>query len=147
MKVLLLQDVSGTGQKNDIKDVNDGFARNFLFPKKLAVAAIDKRIIAVEREKTKKQQKQANEQKKYQDVADKLKSIEVIITTKVGEKGKAFGSIGAHQIKKALEKERIDIEEEWIDIEEPLKTTGLKKVTLKFPHGIWGVLNVIIKPE
>lgn len=147
MKVLLLKDVSGVGQKNDIKDVNDGFARNFLFPKKLAVTATGETVRSLEQEKAGKQQKQVNEQKKYQDIAEKIKSIEVVITTKVGEKGKAFGSIGVHQIKQALEKQGIDIEEEWIELEEPLKTTGSKQIALKFPHGIFGSVSVMIKPE
>lgn len=147
MKILLLKDVPGVGQKNDVRNVNDGFARNFLFPKKLAVTATSETMRSLEQEKTEKQQKHANEQKKYQDIADKLKSIEVVITTKIGEKGKAFGSIDIHQIKKALEKQGIDIKEEWIELEEPLKTTGVKQIPLKFPHGVSGSVTLTIKPE
>ena len=147
MKVLLLKDVPGVGKKNDVKDVNDGFARNFLFVKKLGIPATDGRVQSIKQEKIEKQQKQENEIKKYQDIVEKIKSLEVIITTKVGEKGKAFGSIDAHQIKKELEKHGIDIEKEWIELEEPLKTTGSKQVMLKFPHGVSGSVNVTIKPE
>lgn len=147
MKVLLLKDVPGVGQKNDIKNVNDGFARNFLFPRKLAITATGETMRSVEQEKAGKQQKQENEQKKYLDVAEKIKSTEVVITTKVGEKGKAFGSIGAHQIKKELEKKGIDIKEEWIELEEPLKSTGVKQIPLKFPHGVSGFVTVTIKSE
>jgi len=147
MKVLLLKDVPGVGQKNDVKDVNDGFARNFLFARKLAVAATDEKLRFIEQEKTGKQQRQVNEAGKYQDIADRIKLLEVTIATKVGEKGKAFGSIGAGHIKKALEKQGIIIEEDWIDLEGPIKTTGAKQVTLKFPHGISGSVKVTIKPE
>ena len=147
MKVLLLKDVPGVGQKNDVKDVNDGFARNFLFVKKLAVAATDERLQFLEREEAGKQEKQLNEKIKNQDIADKINSVELIIATKVGEKGKAFGSIGASHIKRALGKQGIDIEEEWVELEEPLKTTGSKQIPLKFPHGVFGFVTVTIKSE
>ncbi len=147
MKVLLLKDVRNVGQKNDIVDVNEGYARNFLIAKKLAVPATNSTVRSVQHEKTEKQQKELANKKKYQDIADKLKSMEVIIATKVGEKGKAFGSIGAAQIKKALDKQGMNIEEEWIALKDPIKTTGVTSVPLKFPHGVSGAFNVTIKPE
>ena len=147
MKVLLLKDVPGTGQKNDIKDVNDGFARNFLLAKNLAVVATNAKIQHVKKEKQGKEQKQQSEQKKYQDLADQLKKIEAVIATKVGEKGRAFGSVGIHEIKKAIEAQGMSIDEAWIDLEEPIKSTGAKRIVLKFPHGVSGVINVTIKPE
>ncbi|MDP3779024.1 MAG: 50S ribosomal protein L9 [bacterium] len=147
MKVLLLKDVRGVGQKNDIKEVNEGYARNFLIPKKLAVAATHSTIRSVEHEKAEKSQKQLTNQKKYQDIADKLKSMEVTIVTRVGEKGKAFGSIGAAQIKKALDKQGVNIEEKWIALKDSIKTTGVTAVPLKFPHGVSGAFSVTIKPE
>lgn len=147
MKVILLKDVPGVGQKNDIKEVTEGYARNFLFAKKLAMVATDLKIRALEHEKTDKQHKEMADQKKYQDIADKLASMEVTIGTKVGEKGKAFGSISTSHIKKALAEQGMSIEEEWIILEEPLKTTGSTQVMLKFPHGVSGSVSVTIKPE
>ena len=147
MKVLFLKDVPNVGQKNDIKDVHDGFARNFLFARKLAVAATEEKIRKVEKEKQGKEQKQQTDRKKYQDIADRLANVEVVIPTKVGEKGKAFGSIGSHDIKKALETQGVHIEEEWIALEEPIKTTGTVKVPLKFPHRVEGSLAVTVKAE
>ena len=147
MKVLLLKDVPNVGRKNDIKDVNDGFARNFLFTRKLAVAATDEKIREVEKEKQGKQQKDQSERKKYQDIADRLGALEVNIGTKVGEKGRAFGSIGSHEIKKAIEKQGMHIDEEWISLEEPIKSTGVKQIPIKFPHGVSGSITVTIKPE
>ena len=147
MKVLLLKDVPNVGRKNDIKDVNNGFARNFLFARKLAVAATDEKIREVEREKKGKEDKQQTDRRKYQDIADQLAQVEVIILTKVGEKGKAFGSIGSHDIKKALISQGYAIEEEWIALEDPIKTTGTIKVPLKFPHEVEGSLAVTVKAE
>ena len=147
MKVLLLKDVPNVGQKNDIKDVNDGFARNFLLARKLAVAATNEKVHQVEREKQGKEQKQQIDRKKYQDIADRLANVEVVIPTKVGEKGKAFGSIGSHDIKKALISQGYAIEEEWIALEESIKTTGTVKVPLKFPYGVEGSLAVAVKAE
>ena len=71
----------------------------------------------------------------------------MIITTKVGEKGRAFGSVGKHEIKKALEEQGIMIEDEWITLEEPIKSTGEKQIPIKFPYGILGLVMVTIKSE
>lgn len=147
MKVLLLKDVLGLGQKNDIKEVKEGYARNFLFAKKIAILATDAVMRSIAREKTDKEQQHLADKKKYQDIANDLQSVEVVINTKIGEKGKAFGSVGAGHIKKALEEQGIMIEEEWIDLKEPIKTTGTIQVPIAFPHGISGFVNVIIKPE
>ena len=147
MKVLLLRDVPNVGHKNDIKDVHDGFARNFLFARKLAIVATDEKIHEVEKEKKGKEDKQQTDRKKYQDIANQLAQVEVVIPTKVGEKGKAFGSIGSHDIKKALTSQGYTIEEEWIVLKDPIKTTGTIKVPLKFPHGVEGLLMVTIKAE
>ena len=84
---------------------------------------------------------------KYQDIADRLNTIEAIITTKVGEKGKAFGSIGKHEIKKTIAKLGVVLEDEWIVLEEPIKSTGEKQIPIAFPHGVSGSLKVTIKPE
>lgn len=147
MKILLLKDIPGVGRKNDIKDVTEGYARNFLFAKKLAVAATDAKIRIIAHEKNALQHKETADKKKYKDIADKLASTQVTIVTKVGEKGKAFGSVGAGHIKTALDKQGIAIEEEWIALKEPIKTTGITAVPLKFPYGVSGSVNVTIKPE
>ena len=147
MKVLLLKDVPNVGQKNDIRDVNDGFARNFLLARKLAVLATEQKVREMEKEKQGKEQKQQSDRKKYQDIADGLAKIEIMIPTKIGENGKAFGSIGSHDIGKALKAAGHAIEQEWIVLEDPIKTTGTIYVPLKFPHGVGGSLMVTIKPE
>ena len=147
MKVLLLKDIPDVGRKNEVKDVNDGFARNFLFAKHLAIPATSNAVQTVETQKTHKEQKQASDKKKFQDIADMLKSAEVVITTKLGEKGKVFGSIGSHQIKKSLDEKGIHIEEEWLSLEKPIKTSGSKKIDIKFPHGVAGSLMVTVRPE
>lgn len=147
MNVLFLKDVSGVGRKHEIKNVNDGFARNFLFPKKLAIMATDEKIKIIEHEKTGKQQQEIRNQKKYQDIADTIALLNVVIVTKIGEKGKAFGSIGTDDIQKALKRQGVHVEEDWIMLEEPLKTTGTSSIALKFPHGVLGSVYVTVKPE
>ena len=147
MKVLLLKDVPGTGRKNDIKDVNDGFARNFLIARKLAIPATEGKVKEMQQEKQHKEDKQQSNRNKYQDIADALGKADVVIHTKVGERGKAFGSIGSLDIKKALVAMGHTVEEEWINLDEPIKTTGTVKVPLKFPHGVAGALSVTVKPE
>lgn len=147
MKVILNKDVPSVGRKHEIKDVNDGFARNFLFRKKLAVQATEERVKALAQQKIHKDERTAAEREKYQQVADTLKSAEVIITVKAGEKGKAFGSVNAAKIVESLKKQGIELDKDRLDLEGPIKTTGVHDIGIKFPYDIKGEIKVIIKAE
>ena len=147
MKVILLQDVAALGRKNDTKDVSDGYARNFLLPRRLAVAATPAAIAALTGEKVRKEQEQLKHTATYQAVAEKLKNMTLLIKTKMGEKGKAFGSITAAKIRDALKRQGIDMEKEWIALVEPIKTMGEHTVEIKFPHDIVGKMKVTVEAE
>lgn len=148
MKIILLADVVHVGKKNEVKEVSDGFARNFLFPRKLAVAATAQaeRSVAAKREQGEKQKK--GEQEQYRKLAERLGALSVTIKIKVGGKGKAFGSVNAVKIVEQIKAQHhIDLEKEWLRLDEPLKSTGTKEVPVRFPHGIDGKISVILQPE
>ena len=148
MKIILLADVAHVGRKNEIKEVRDGFARNFLFPQKLAVPATEQVQQGLVARKETEQKKQSAEQERYAKLAQRLGSLQVAIKIKVGGKGKAFGSVNAAKIVEELKKQhRIEIEKEWIHLDEPLKSTGERKISVKFPHGVTGEVNIIIQSE
>ncbi|MFY9462716.1 MAG: 50S ribosomal protein L9 [Candidatus Sungiibacteriota bacterium] len=147
MKVILLQDVAALGRKGDIKDTSDGYARNFLLPRKLAAPATVGAVQMITEDKTRREQEQLKHTAIYQVIAEKLKNTPITLKTKIGEKGKAFGSVTAVKIRDALKKQGIAVEKEWIAIDDPIKTMGEHTVEIKFPHGIIGEIKVIVKAE
>lgn len=147
MKVILLQDVRGVGRKYEVKDVSEGYARNFLFARGLAKPATEQALREREGMKTKEAQDASREAQTHKDTAERLKKEKLMFTVKVGEKGKAFGSIGVSDIMEELRKRNMHLKKEWIELEEPIKSTGEKRVPIKFPLGVVGEAIIIIKSE
>lgn len=148
MKIILLAEVAHVGKKNEVKEVSDGFARNFLFPQKLAAPATEQaqHAVAIRREHDEK--KKSAEQERYQKLAEKFDSLEVVIKIKIGEKGKAFGSVNAAKIVEQLTAQHhVELAKEWLHLDEPLKSTGVKEVPVRFPHGVEGKIIVNIQAE
>lgn len=132
MKVILLQDITGVGRKYDVKNVSDGYARNFLIPKKLGQVASIKAIMDIE--KFKKQHNQEVEIR--QDLLEKniksLDGVKIIAKEKANEKGHLFSIIHAEEISKILkEQSQIEIPAKMIEIEKPIKELGAHKVKAK----------------
>lgn len=146
MKVIFIKDISGVARKNEIKDVAEGYARNFLFGRGLAIPATDAAIRSVEDEKMRKTAEEEKEKAYFRELAEKLSTTPLVFKVKMGEKGKAFGSVGPAKITDALKKRGIVIEKSWL-AHESLKTTGEHKVAINFPHGVTGNAKVIIEPE
>lgn len=146
MKVIFLQDVPGVARRHDIKEVKEGYARNFLLPKGLAKPATDGLLLHMARERATRETAAKTEEAEYRARAEKLGATEVEIAAKVGEKGKTFGSVSPAVIRDALKKKGILVEKEWIDLDGSLKTTGTHEITIIFPHGIKGVARITIKP-
>jgi len=141
MQVVLLQDIKGIGRKMEVKNVSDGYARNFLFPKKLAVPA-DEGGLEV------KSSFDAQERgliEKIKAEAKRLEGEQIIIPMKQGGKGEIFQSVNADKIKKALvEKGYVDCE---VVLEKPIRQAGEYTVAVKFKRGITAETKVILKPE
>ena len=147
MKVILLADVPKLGKKNEMKEVSGGYARNFLLPRKLAVAATDDAVKDISVQKAHGEQKKSDERQKYQSFADQLKKITLRFSVKIGEKGKAFGSISAAKIQAALAQQGIGVDKNWIAMDEPIKSTGEKTVEIRFPHGIKSEVKITVEAE
>lgn len=147
MKVILLQDVQMVGRKNEVKEVRDGYARNFLLPRKLAEVASGYALKTVAARKEKEAREQSEDYQRYKALVEQLKTITLHFKMKVAEKGRAFGSVTAAKVRDALKMHTIEIEKEWIVLEESIKTTGAHQVKIKFPHGVKGEVNVVVEGE
>jgi len=140
MKVLLLQDVKGVGRRMEIKEVKDGYARNFLFPRKLA-ASVTKEALAL---KSKLENQEKAKIESYGELAKKLGETQLEFNVKADEKGKIFGSVKASDIKKSLAEKGFGEPE--ILLEKPLKETGIHQTEVHFGWGVKGKIKIILKP-
>lgn len=147
MKVILLQDVPGLGKAGEVKEASPGFARNFLLPKGLARPATEQSLSELSREKASSDKKRAEDIGRFQDMAKSIAGMRLVVKTRAGESGKAFGAITSAKIRDALAKEKIQVEKEWILLDKPIKETGETEVKIKFPHGIEGSVRLVIEPE
>jgi large subunit ribosomal protein L9 len=146
MKIILIADVKTLGKKGDVKEVAEGYARNFLFPKKLAQAATETAIKNAAAQKEKEMTiDQANAQKMRQ-IADILKSQEIVLKSK--EKGgKLFGSISAKDIAKHLQQSGIELKDENIILKNPIKKIGEYEIEIRLAKDISGKIKLVVKGE
>jgi large subunit ribosomal protein L9 len=148
MKVIFLEDVSTKGKKGEIREVADGYARNYLIPKGLAVAATSGSIKQVQAQMA--SQEKVLERKKYdlKGLSEKIEGKELHFAAKVGEKGKVHGSITATDIAKKLsELAGEPVDKKKIELEEPLKNIGEYNVMVKFYKDIGASIKVIVEEE
>ena len=131
MKVILKEDVKNIGTMGQIVDVADGYARNFLVPKGLAVDANVKNIRAMEHAKKTIQEKAKKIRGQAQDLSDKIANMTIMIKAKSGEEGKLFGSVTSMDIAEQMKNQGIDIDKKKIVIEEPIKRLGSYSVSIK----------------
>ena len=148
MKVILLQDVKSVGKKGDILDANDGYARNFLLPKKMAVAATPDNLNNLKLQKN-NQEKVAQEQlEAAQNFAKELESKEVILSIKAGEGGKTFGSVSSKEIAQAFKDQCVvEIDKKKIQMEESIKNFGVYEIKVKLHPKVTGTLKVKVKEK
>ncbi len=142
MRIILLQNVRGLGKKFDIKKVADGYARNFLFPKNLAVAATTETISQTEKERDARIEKEKEGLKKAEQTAGKFKGLVLKIKTKATKDGKLFGSISNQEIVSALKKKKFKISSDKIEIKKPIKKVGKHSVKINLASGIQAEITV-----
>jgi large subunit ribosomal protein L9 len=148
MKVILLEDVKGAGAQGQVVNVSNGHARNFLIPQGLAAEATPTALRNWETQKKGIEKKRQEEVSAAQKLAAKIEAASVTIPMKVGDSGKMFGSVGAKEIAAALSSQAgIEIDRKKIVLDEPLKTTGIKKIPVKLYAEIAPQLSVEIVPE
>jgi len=143
MKVILVQDVKKVGAKGDVLDVAEGYARNFLFPRKLAVEATTGYMKDLEQKKKSEAGKKARIAEEARQLAARLGMLSIKIPTKVGEAGKLFGSITGKDIAEAVKNQhKIEIDRKKIELAAPIKTLGLHPVTVRLHPDVQAVIQV-----
>jgi len=143
MKVILLQDVKKIGSKGDILDVAEGYARNFLFPRKLAVEATQGHLKDWEQKKASEVRKKTRIVEDARNLAKKIEALTIKITSKVGEGGRLFGSITSKDIADAIKSQHeIDIDKKKIELTNPIKSLGVYSVTVKLHQDVQAEFQV-----
>ena len=143
MKVILLQDIKGVGKKDQIINANDGYARNYLFPKKLAVEANAGNLGNLKAKQESNQYRKDVEKEEATKLANKLKDITLVLKVKAGENGKIFGGVTSKEISENLKAQyKIEIDKKKIILSETIKVLGTTVVDIKLYEGIIGKLKV-----
>jgi len=146
MKVILLQDIKGTGKKNQILEISDGYARNFLLPRKLAREATAEAINSVEKSKSADAHRAEVKKAEAEKQARELKGKVIQLSVRGGENGKIYGSVTNDQIATALKEQLgVEIDKRKIEVEEPIKNAGQAFITLKLMAGVSTRLIVNVK--
>ena len=148
MKLRLLEDVKGVGKKGDVVNKNDGYALNFLIPKKLAVEATKSNINDLELKKKADERRKKEEYEEAKELGEKLKDKIVKVSVKAGENGKVFGSVTNKEISAALlQQTGIDIDKKKITFNDPIKMVGRRTVKVKLHPKVTVELTVEIAGE
>ena len=148
MKVILQQDVRGQGKKGQPVEVSDGYARNFLLPKKLAVPATAENVNTMKQQEKARQAQMAAEKAEAQALAEKLKSIQVKLTAKAGEGGRLFGAVTSKEIAEALSAQHgLNIAKTKLVLDEPIKSCGGYQIKAKLGYEIMGTVKVMVVEE
>ena len=144
MDIILLQDVEALGVSGDIIKVKPGYARNFLFPRGLAVRSSKKNRALAEEKKNSAKVKQLRETQVHEELVNKLKNTEVTIEVQVGGEDRLFGSVTSQDIHKALIEKGVEIDRHSIELEEPIKALGIYDVNVKVAKGLLQEIKVYV---
>lgn len=145
MKVVLLQDVKAQGKKDDIVEVSEGYARNFLFPKKLAIPADAKAINDIKNKKSSEAHKIELERIAAREIAEKLNQTTVKIVAEAGKDGKFYGAVTSKDIAEALKTQaKIEVDKRKVILDSPIKAFGTYKVDIKLYQEISGRVTIMV---
>ena len=148
MKVILAQDVKGKGKKGEMIEVSEGYARNFLLPRKLAIAATTDAINTLNLKEKARKAEEARLKAEAEATAEKLKEIQVKLTAKAGNGGKLFGAVTSKEISEGLKKQfNIDIPKQKLVLDEPIKAYGTYQVKAKLGFEVSGTVYVAVFEE
>jgi large subunit ribosomal protein L9 len=147
VKVILTQDIATLGKSGDMKSVADGYATNFLIPKRLAVPAAGGAYRAWQHDIASREDKRKREREDAEVAATRISSTTLTMGVKVGEGGKLYGSITSKDIADALARRGIDVDRHKIDLDEPLKSLGTYKVAIKVFSGLSPEVTIVVEPK
>lgn len=145
MKVILLQDVKGLGKQGDIKDVAEGYARNFLIPRGLVTEATAGNLKRLRQDEKKKEEQAAKAMLEAQRLAGKLEGLVVEVVARAGEGGRLFGSVTSNDIANALRQKNLVVDKRRIELEEPLKTLGSHRVRVRLHQNVSASFDIVVK--
>lgn len=148
MKVILTEDIKGTGKKDQVINVSDGYARNFLFPRKLAVEATSQNVNSLRKAEAAQQHRKDIEREEAKALAERLKEMTVRVTVKAGENGRLFGSVTTQEIADALKEQfGVTVDKRKISLPEPIRQIGPGKAEAKLYSEITAVLNLDVTAQ
>jgi len=147
VKVILTKDVDKLGKSGEMKVVSDGYATNYLIPKKLAVTAAGGAYRAWQHDVASREDKRAREREEAEVTANRISSTTLTMGVKVGEGGKLYGSITSKDIADALGRRGITVDRHKIDLEDPLKSLGTYKVAIKVFTGMTPEVTIVVEPK
>lgn len=147
MRVILLQDIENLGKKYEIKEVKDGYARNFLIPEGLAKPATKEVMKWFETQKEIEEKRAEKDLEKIQENATNIDGQEIMIPVKVGEDGQLFESISVKRITEKLKELGFEVKKSQLNLEKPIKELGEFPIKIKFPHNLEAEIKLIITEE
>jgi large subunit ribosomal protein L9 len=147
MKVILKHDVKGLGREGDLKDVKDGYARNFLLPTGKAIVADKGALANWERHREQRDERDRAERAAAEATADRLRELKLEIPVKAGERGRLFGAVTSHQIAALINSEGIELDRHALHLREPIKALGDYKIDIRVMPGVDAVVAVSVVPE
>ena len=147
MQVILLKDVEKIGKKFEVKEIKDGYARNFLIPQGLAKQATEEAIKWLETQKEIEEKKAEEDLKKIQEIASAIDDQEIIIQVKIGDQDQLFESINSQKLSEKLKEAGFNIKKSQIELPEPIKELGEFPVKIKFEHNLEAEIRVIVTKE
>ena len=145
MKVILQQDVKGQGKKGQLIEVSEGYARNFLLPRKLAVLATADAMNTMKLQEKAKKAEEARQKAEAEAIAEKLGSAQVKVTARAGANGKLFGAVTSKEVSDALQAQHgIELAKQKIVLDEPIKSFGTYQLKAKLGHEVNGTIHVLV---
>ena len=148
MKVILLKDVKGTGKKGEMKEVSDGYARNFLLPKKMAIVADNTAVKELNEKNKSKEITAQKEQEEVVELGKKMEEMAITIYSKAGDGGRLFGSITSKDIAEQLKKQHsIEVDKRKISLDEPIRVLGSRFVEIKIHQKVTTKIRVDVREK
>lgn len=147
MRVIILQDIKNLGKEGEVKEVADGYARNFLLPNKLVKLATKAALEELEKIKDLEAKRAEEALKHTQEIVSQIDGQEIEILVKINETGEIYGSITPFKISQALKKKGFDVKKTQVTLKEPIKKIGEYPVTINFDHGLEAEIKAIVAEE
>jgi large subunit ribosomal protein L9 len=147
MKVILRRDVKGLGREGDLKEVKDGYARNFLLPTGAVVVADKGAVANWERHREQREDRDRLVRTEAEATAEKLRALTLEVPVKAGERGRLFGAVTGHQIADLIHRHGIELDRHALHMREPIKALGDYRIDVRLMPGVEAVVNVSVVPE